>query len=260
MTTSLHNNIKRLIVGVLLMLSAAVQAASGGLAWDHFPSEKLTDRAALQDGAKLFVNYCLNCHSAAYMRFNRMHDIGLNDDQIKKNLLFTTEKVGETMKVALDPRQAKEWFGAIPPDLSVIARSRSAAGQGSGADYLYTYLRTYYRDDSKPTGWNNLAFPSVGMPHVLWQLQGERRPIFEKKMEHGHETEIFTGRWEVVKAGALDPREYDTAVANLVAFMQWMGEPVQKTRVQIGVWVLLFLAVFTLIAWFLNAAYWKNIK
>jgi ubiquinol-cytochrome c reductase cytochrome c1 subunit len=260
MTTSLHNNIKRLIVGVLLMLSAAVQAASGGLAWDHFPSEKLTDRAALQDGAKLFVNYCLNCHSAAYMRFNRMHDIGLNDDQIKKNLLFTTEKVGETMKVALDPRQAKEWFGAIPPDLSVIARSRSAAGQGSGADYLYTYLRTYYRDDSKPTGWNNLAFPSVGMPHVLWELQGERRPIFEKKMEHGHETEIFTGRWEVVKTGALDPREYDTAVANLVAFMQWMGEPVQKTRVQIGVWVLLFLAVFTLIAWFLNAAYWKNIK
>jgi len=260
MTTSLHNHIKRLIVGVLFLLSAAAQAASGGLAWDHFPSEKLTDRAALQDGAKLFVNYCLNCHSAAYMRFNRMHDIGLNDDQIKKNLLFTTEKVGETMKVALDPRQAKEWFGAIPPDLSVIARSRSAAGQGSGADYLYTYLRTYYRDDSKPTGWNNLAFPSVGMPHVLWQLQGERRPIFEKKMEHGHETEIFTGRWEVVKAGALDPREYDTAVANLVAFMQWMGEPVQKTRVQIGVWVLLFLAVFTLIAWFLNAAYWKNIK
>ena len=252
--------IKRLIVGLVFLLSTAAQAAGGGLPWDHFPSEKLTDRAALQDGAKLFVNYCLNCHSAAYMRFNRMHDIGLTDDQIKKNLLFTTEKVGETMKVALDPRQAKEWFGAIPPDLSVIARSRSAPGQGSGADYLYTYLRTYYRDDSKPTGWNNLAFPSVGMPHVLWELQGERRPIFEKKMEHGHETEIFTGRWEVVKAGALDPREYDTAVANLVAFLQWMGEPVQKTRVQIGVWVLLFLAVFTLIAWFLNAAYWKNIK
>jgi ubiquinol-cytochrome c reductase cytochrome c1 subunit len=252
--------IKRLIVGLLFLLSAAVQAAGGGLAWDHFPTEKLADRAALQDGAKLFVNYCLNCHSAAYMRFNLMQDIGLNDDQIKKNLLFTTDKVGETMKVALDPRQAKEWFGAIPPDLSVIARSRSAAGQGSGADYLYTYLRTYYRDDSKPTGWNNLAFPSVGMPHVLWELQGERRPIFEKKTEHGHETEVFTGRWEVVKAGAMDPREYDNAVANLVAFMQWMGEPVQKTRVQIGVWVLLFLAVFTLIAWFLNAAYWKNIK
>jgi ubiquinol-cytochrome c reductase cytochrome c1 subunit len=251
---------KRLIVGVLFLLASAVQAASGGLAWDHFPTEKLADRAALQDGAKLFVNYCLNCHSAAYMRFNRMQDIGLTDDQIKKNLLFTTDKVGETMKAALDPRQAKEWFGAIPPDLSVIARSRSAAGQGSGADYLYTYLRTYYRDDSKPTGWNNLAFPSVGMPHVLWELQGERRPLFEKKTEHGHETEVFTGRWEVVKTGALDPREYDNAVANLVAFMQWMGEPVQQTRVQIGVWVLLFLAVFTLIAWFLNAAYWKNIK
>jgi ubiquinol-cytochrome c reductase cytochrome c1 subunit len=254
------NMLKKILVSLWMALAGAAHAAGGGIAWDDFPTEKLSDRAALQHGAKLFVNYCLNCHAASYMRFNRMADIGLTDEQIKSNLLFTTDKVGETMKVALDAKQAKEWFGATPPDLSVIARSRSAAGQGSGADYLYTYLRTYYRDDSKPTGWNNLAFPSVGMPHVLWELQGERRPIFEKAMSHGAETEVFSGRWEVVKPGTLDAREYDAAVADLVAFMTWMGEPAAKARVQIGVWVLLFLFVFTLIAWFLNRAYWKDIK
>jgi ubiquinol-cytochrome c reductase cytochrome c1 subunit len=194
------------------------------------------------------------------MRYNRMRDIGLTDDEIRNNLLFTTDKVGDTMKISMDPKRAKEWFGGVPPDLSVVARSRSAAGKGSGADYLYTYLRSYYRDDTKPTGWNNLAFPGVGMPHVLWQLQGERRPVFEKQSEHGHEVEVFTGRWETVKPGALEPRDYDETVAHLVAFMQWMGEPVQKERVQIGVWVLIFLAVFAVVAWFLNAAYWKNIK
>jgi ubiquinol-cytochrome c reductase cytochrome c1 subunit len=252
--------IKKILLLLALALVGTAQAAGGGIAWDKFPTEKLTDRAALQEGAKLFVNYCLNCHAASYMRFNRMTEIGLTPEEIKNNLLFTSDKVGETMKVSLDAKQAKEWFGATPPDLTVIARSRSAAGQGSGADYLYTYLRTYYRDDSKPTGWNNLAFPSVGMPHVLWELQGERRPVFEKKTEHGHELEVFTGKWEVVKPGTLDAREYDAAVANLVAFMQWMGEPAAKTRVQIGVWVLLFLAVFTVIAWRLNAAYWKDVK
>jgi ubiquinol-cytochrome c reductase cytochrome c1 subunit len=257
---AMHKMIKKLLVSLLVAFAGAVQAAGGGVAWDKFPTEKLSDQAALQNGAKLFVNYCLNCHGAAFMRLKRMKDIGLTDEQIKGSLLFTTDKVGETMKVAIDAKQAKEWFGATPPDLSVIARSRSAAGQGSGADYLYTYLRTYYRDDSKPTGWNNLAFPSVGMPHVLWELQGERRPLFEKKTEHGHEVEVFTGRWETVKPGALDARAYDENVADLVAFMQWMGEPSQKSRVQIGVWVLLFLGVFTVIAWFLNRAYWKDVK
>ncbi len=243
----------------LLLLAGATQANEGGLAWDKFPVEKLTDDASLQHGAKLFVNYCMNCHSAAYLRYNRLQDIGLNDEQIKANLVFGGDKVGDTMKSALDARQAKAWFGATPPDLSVITRSRSAAGQGSGADYLYTYLRNYYRDDSRPTGWNNLAFPNVGMPHVLWELQGERKPQFTKKMEHGHEIEIFSG-WEVTKPGSLDPRAYDATVADLVAFLQWASEPAQKTRVQLGVWVLLFLFVFTLIAWRLNAAYWKDIK
>ena len=243
----------------LMLATGAAHAAGGGIAWDKFPVDKLTDDAALQNGAKLFVNYCLNCHAASYVRYNRLNDIGLSNEQIKANLLFATDKVGETMKVSLDPKQAKQLFGVIPPDLSVIARSRSAAGQGSGADYLYTYLRTYYRDESKATGWNNLAYPNVAMPHVLWELQGERRPLFEKKSEHGHEVEVFRG-WEVTKTGALDARAYDNAMADLVAFLQWAAEPAQKTRQQLGAWVLLFLAIFTVIAWRLNAAYWKDIK
>jgi ubiquinol-cytochrome c reductase cytochrome c1 subunit len=249
--------LKSLLLSLLVVTGA--QAAEGGLAWDKFPAEKISDRASLQHGAKLFVNYCLNCHAASYLRFNRLTEIGLTEEQIKANLLIGTDKIGDTMKVALDDKHAKEWFGATPPDLSVIARSRSAAGQGSGADYLYTYLRSYYRDDSKPTGWNNLAFPSVGMPHVLWELQGERSPVFAKKVEHGHEVEIFAG-WNVIKPGTLDARDYDNAVADLVSFLQWAGEPVQQLRVQLGVAVLIFLFIFTLIAWRLNAAYWKDIK
>src|SRR5262245_51765876 len=166
-------------------LAGSAWASEGGIPWDKFPQEKVTDMAALQNGAKLFTNYCLNCHAASYMRYNRLRDIGLTEDQIKKNLMFAGDKVGDTMKVALDAKQAKEWFGATPPDLTVIARSRAAAGQGSGADYLYTYLRTYYRDETKATGWNNLAFPSVGMPNVLWELQGQRAAKFiEAKDPH----------------------------------------------------------------------------
>jgi ubiquinol-cytochrome c reductase cytochrome c1 subunit len=254
--------IKRILQSLmvsLMLVTGAAQAAGGGITWDKFPVAKLTDDAALQNGAKLFVNYCLNCHAASYVRYNRMNDIGLSDEQIKANLLFATDKVGETMKVSMDSKSAKLWFGVAPPDLSVIARSRSAAGKGTGADYLYTFLRTYYRDDSKPSGWNNLAYANVGMPHVLWELQGERRPSFIKVTEHGKETEVLSG-WEVTKAGTLDARAYDNAVADLVAFLQWAGEPAQKTRQQLGAWVLLFLGIFTVIAWRLNAAYWKDIK
>lgn len=252
---------KKLILSVLAALAfAGAHAAGGGIAWERFPTEKSNDLAALQNGARLFVNYCLNCHSAAFMRYNRLRDIGLTEEQIKNNLMFTTDKVGDLMKTSMNPRDAKEWFGGVPPDLTVIARSRSAAGMGSGADYLYTYLRTYYRDDTKATGWNNLAFPSVGMPHVLWELQGERRPVFEKRVVHGHETEVYTGRWEQVTPGAMTPLQYDNAVADLVAFLHWMGEPMRADRVRIGVFVLIFLSLFTVIAWRLNAAFWKDVK
>jgi ubiquinol-cytochrome c reductase cytochrome c1 subunit len=249
---------KKILLACLLSLMSLglVHANEESMAWDKAPN-KTNDLVALQHGAKIFVNYCLNCHAASYMRFNRLKDIGLTEQQIKDNLLFTTDKVGETMKVTMDPKQAKAWFGGVPPDLTVIARSRSGHG-GTGADYLYTYMRTFYQDESRPTGWNNLAYPNVGMPHVLWELQGVRRPIFEKVEAHEQEHEVFKG-WEQVTPGKLTPQEYDQAVGDLVGYLQWMAEPVQNTRVRIGVWVLLFLLGFTFLAWRLNAAYWKDI-
>lgn len=250
---------KKLLLSLIAALGIAsgAQAAGGGIAWDKAPVD-VTNQASLQNGAKLFVNYCLSCHSAAFMRFNRLKDIGLTDEQIKDNLLFTTEKIGETMKAAINPKQAAAWFGANPPDLTVIARSR-AGHQGSGADYLYTFLRTFYRDDAKATGWNNLAFPNVGMPHALWQLQGERRAVFEDRESHGLTEQVFKG-WEPLSDGSMTTQQYDQAVGDLVNYLQWMGEPAQNTRIRIGVWVLIFLAGFTFIAWRLNAAYWKDVK
>jgi len=237
---------------------AGAHASSGGIPWDKAPG-KTTDMASLQNGAKLFVNYCLNCHSAAFMRFNRLKDIGLTEQQIKDNLLFTTGKVGETMKSAIDPKQANDWFGANPPDLTVIARSRSAIGQGTGADYLYTYMRTFYPDDTKATGWNNLAFPNIAMPHALWELQGKRVPVFETKGAPGHEEHILKG-WEQLTPGTMSPGQYDQAVGDLVNYLQWMAEPAQDTRVRLGIWVLLFLCVLTFFTYRLNASFWKEVK
>ena len=259
--------IKRAVSAVLSLLCAwvlvgPVQAASEGVAWDKFPEQRITDLAALQNGAKLFSNYCLNCHAAAFMRYNRLRDIGLTEAQIRDNLIFTGAKVGDTMKVALDAKDAKDWFGGLPPDLTLIARSRSAAGKGSGADYIYTYLRTYYRDETKPTGWNNLAYPGVGMPHALWELQGQQRAVFvdQKDPHDARKTLHVFKEFEPITAGQLSPSDYKLAVADLVAYLQWMGEPVQNSRVRLGVWVLLFLALFTVVAWRLNAAFWKDVK
>jgi ubiquinol-cytochrome c reductase cytochrome c1 subunit len=254
---------KKFLISLLLALGFAghASASEGGIPWDTFPYEKMSDVASLQHGAKLFVNYCLNCHSASFMRYNRLRDLNLTEEQIKKNLLFATDRVGEVMKTSLDPKMAKDWFGAVPPDLSVIARSRSGSN-GTGADYLYTYLRTYYRDETKPTGWNNLAFPSVGMPHALWELQGQRSAKFEE-VKDAHDPSKTTHRFigfEQMSPGTLSPRQYDEAVADLVAYMNWMAEPAQSQRVRLGVWVLIFMAIFTLVAWRLNAAYWKDVK
>jgi ubiquinol-cytochrome c reductase cytochrome c1 subunit len=253
-----------LVLAALSFASAAV-ADEGGPAWDRFPVERVTNEAALQTGAKLFVNYCLNCHSASYMRYNRLHDIGLTDTQIQKNLIFTSDTsgkptpVGELMKVSMDPKQAEEWFGVVPPDLSVIARSR-AGEKGSGADYLYTYLRSFYADPTRPTGWNNRVFPNVGMPHVLWQLQGTQVPVYgEQEGEDGKKEQVMTGL-QLATPGTLSRAEYNEQVADLVAYLQWMGEPAQDFRVRLGVWVVLFLFLFTIITWRLNASFWKDVK
>lgn len=259
-----------IFVSSLALLVGSAHANSGGAPWDKAPVNT-SDMASLQRGAGIFVNYCLNCHSAAFMRWNRLQDIGLTEKQIKDNFLNVAAEdkgrvYGETMKSAIDPKQAKAWFGANPPDLTVIARSR-AGSNGSGADYLYTYMRSFYRDDMRPTGWNNIVFPNVGMPHVLWQLQGERKPIYSAPAgEHGAAAEggeahkVFTGKWEQVTPGTLTPAEYDRAAGDLVNYLQWMAEPAQNHRVRIGVWVLLFLGVFSLITWRLNAAFWQEVK
>jgi ubiquinol-cytochrome c reductase cytochrome c1 subunit len=251
--------LKKLIAAVALVPALAL-SAEGGHALDQAPN-RVTDLSALQNGAKLFVNYCLNCHSASAMRYNRLRDIGLSEDQIKNNLLFTSDKVGDLMKVSLSPKDAKDWFGATPPDLSVIARAK-ASEAGSGADWIYTYLRTYYKDDTRPTGWNNLVFPNVGMPHALWELQGIRTVKFvEEKDPHeeGKTVHKFAG-FEQVKPGKLSAIEYDSAVGDLVAYLDWMSEPVQNKRRQLGVWVLLFLGITLVLVWRLNASYWKEVK
>ncbi|KDP84918.1 MULTISPECIES: cytochrome c1 [Cupriavidus] len=231
--------------------AAPAMASEGGYPLEPAPVQT-SDLSSLQRGAKLFVNYCLNCHGASMMRYNRLKDIGLTDDQIRQNLLFSGDKVGDMMTIAMQPKEAKAFFGAQPPDLSVIARAR-------GDDWLYTYLRTFYRDDNRATGWNNLVFPSVGMPHVLWELQGQRTAKFVEAEEHGEKVHKFAG-FEQVTPGKMSTLEYDQAVTDLVGFLDWMAEPAQNQRKRLGVWVLMFLGVFTVFAWRLNASYWKDIK
>jgi ubiquinol-cytochrome c reductase cytochrome c1 subunit len=208
------------------------------------------DAVSMQRGAKLFVNYCLNCHSASMMRYNRLADLGLTETQIKDNLMFASEKLGSTMTVAMRPSDAKDWFGVAPPDLSVVARSR-------GADWLYAYLRSFYRDDSTATGWNNLMFPNVGMPNVLWQLQGQQTlKVEESKGEHGkHRVQTLV----LSTPGALTPREFDLAAADLTNYLVFMGEPARETRVQIGFAVLIFLGVLFVPVYLLKQDYWKEV-
>ena len=252
---------KRFIAFVLAALAfTGVARAQEHAALDRFPTERLTEMPALQNGARLFANYCLSCHSASYMRYNRMRDIGLSEEAIEKNLLFAPgAKVGDLMKVSMAPKDAKAWFGTVPPDLTVITRSRSGEG-GSGADYLYTYLRSFYRDESRPTGWNNRVFPNVGMPNVLWELQGTQEAVVEEeKGEGGHVEHVIKG-FKLASAGTMSAAEYDSNVADLVAYLQWMSEPAQKDRFRLGAVVVIFLLIFWFFAWRLNAAYWKDVK
>ncbi len=250
---------KKLIL-VLAFVPALALANEGGPKLDRAP-DHATDLSSLQHGAKLFVNYCLNCHAAASMRYNRMRDIGLSEDQIKANLLFATDKVGDLMKVSMAPKDAKEWFGVVPPDLSVMSRAKSS-GAGSGADYLYTYLRTFYKDTSRPTGWNNMVYPNAAMPHVLWELQGIREAKYVEVKDPHDESKVmhkFAG-YTQVKPGKMTTIEYDQAIGDLVGFMSWMGEPAQNQRRRLGVIVLLFMSLFVVLAWRLNASFWKEVK
>ena len=199
----------------------------------------IANTVSLQNGAKLFINYCVSCHSAEYMRYNRMaKDLGLSDDMVKKNLMFASDKIGDTMTIAMRPDDAEQWFGVRPPDLSVIARSK-------GVDYLYSFLNGFYVDPSRPTGVNNHYYPNTAMPHVLWELQGLQD-------NHGD-------AYQTSSDGEMTPVQYQQATRDLVAFLDYVGEPAKLVRYKIGFWVIAFLLVLFLVACMVKKEYWKDI-
>jgi ubiquinol-cytochrome c reductase cytochrome c1 subunit len=212
----------------IVLFMPALALAAGGLHLDRAP-DRASDLAGLQNGAKLFVNYCLSCHGASAIRYSRLTELGLTPEQIAENLMFTADKIGSPMSVAIRHDEAKKWFGVTPPDLSLIARAR-ASEDGTGADWLYTYLRAFYQDDTRPTGWNNHVFANVGMPHILFELQTKLPAV-----------------------------EYDKEVGDLVGFLVWMGEPQAGFRKKLGIGILLFLVVLFGISYALKKEYWKDV-
>ena len=233
------------LLTALLFAPAVALAGGAGIHLDKAPDVQ-GDKAALQSGARTFVNYCLNCHGASFVRYSRLTDLGLTDQQVKDNLMFTAAKIAEPMRVAARPDEQKLWFGAAPPDLTLVARAR-ASEEGSGADWLYTYLRSFYVDEKRPTGWNNTLFPNVGMPNVLWELQGLQA------LNKDHHLELLA-------PGKLSPAEYDKQIADLVGFLVWMSEPDAGFRKRLGFGVLAFLVVLFAVAYPLKKAYWKDVK
>jgi len=248
------NKINKLF-SILLLAPTLALAAGDHIKLDRAPINE-EDMVSLQSGARHFVNYCLNCHSAGYMRYNRLQDIGLSEKQILDNLVFTSAKVGDLMKIAMDPKEAKSWFGAAPPDLSVIARSRASA-DGSGADWLYTYLRGFYRDAERPTGWNNTVYANVGMPHALWELQGEQ--VLDEYKVQGEGFMKSEMVLKLDKPGKLTAIEYDRMVADLVNYMVYMAEPVRNERKTIGMYVLIALFLLFFLVYALKKEYWKDV-
>jgi ubiquinol-cytochrome c reductase cytochrome c1 subunit len=266
------NKIASFSAALLFALTGAALASGGAdVRLEYAPIHRL-DAESLQRGARNFVNYCLPCHSAKYMRYERLQDIGLTEKQIRDNLMFGTDKIGSTMTVAMNPAEAKNWFGAVPPDLSVEARIR-------GSDWLYNYFLAFYRDDRTTTGWNNLVFPNVAMPHVLWQLSGPGK-LIETEFEN-HEKAIAAaigikglaklepaagGKWilQTVAAdpdapGTLTPVQYQAFVADLVNFLEYMGEPTKNKRISIGIAVLLYLGLLFVLVYSLKRLYWKDV-
>ena len=259
----MKTSLKKLLAA-LLVAAPLMAIASGGGHYEHVELDP-RDQVSLQRGAQIFVNNCLSCHSAAAMRFNRLKDIGLTEDEIKKNLMFTTDKVGDVMQAHMAPADGKKWFGTTPPDLTLIARSR-------GADYIYAYLRGFYKDPTRPNGWNNTVLPNAAMPHVLAAQQGVQavklddkgNPVFK---DDGHGNKVPDLIWESTgnlsrktKDGKVVTTEYDNYAKDLTNFMAYMAEPAQVQRKQIGYIVLLFLLIVMLpLAYFLKKEYWKDV-
>ena len=244
----------RLLALAAAILVGAPAYGSGGGAPLERANNDVSNKASLQRGARNFVNYCLGCHSAKYVRYNRMGvDLGINEQQLIDNLMFTGERPFDTIRNGMNPDDAKRWFGVAPPDLSLIARSR-------GTDYIYTFLRSFYLDPSRPTGVNNLMLPGTAMPHVLWELQGEQEVVWEGKMDaQGNASKHFK-EFKPVKPGRMTPEEFDGFVRDTVNFLDYIAEPVQLKRQSLGYRVIAFLVFFTLLAYLLKKEYWKDVK
>jgi ubiquinol-cytochrome c reductase cytochrome c1 subunit len=237
------------ILALLLALPLLAWAAEG-YRLDRSPNDP-RDLVSLQSGARTYMNYCLGCHGMQFMRYEGLKELGLTEAQIRDNLMFTAEKVGEPIKIAFNPKEAKAWFGVAPPDLSVVARSR-------GADWLYTYLRVFYRDPKTVTGWNNALFPNVAMPHALWSLQGQRALEVVEEKEGGHPGVQY--KWSEITKGSETAAEYDATVRDLVNFLVYVGEPHGIERRPIGIVVLFVLVVLFVFAYLLKKEYWKDVK
>jgi ubiquinol-cytochrome c reductase cytochrome c1 subunit len=240
------------ILALLLALPAIAFASGGGVPLEHAPVN-LHDRASLQRGAAIFVNHCLNCHSASAMRYARLEDLGLTENQIRDNLMLGAEKIGETMSAPSDTAVAKAAWGVVPPDLSLVGRSR-------GADWLYTYLRSFYRDPKSKTGWNNTVFPNVAMPHVLWEFQGAQDLEVTSRIDSNTGDPIVHSKLVLEQPGRLSRVEYDQYTADLVAFLSYMGEPAQNDRKFWGILALFLLTGFAVISLMLKHEYWKDVK
>lgn len=256
---------KRLVFALLACVALPAFGAAGNAPLDPVHID-LDDRASLQRGARIFVNYCLSCHSAAYMRYNRMgQDLGISEELIEENLLFAADKIGDLMKAAMPPEDAKDWFRVAPPDLTLIARVRKP-------EWIYTYLRSFYHDKKSPSGWNNTVFVNVAMPHVLYEWQGHQRAVFDSveseftvDQEDGtqvtktFQTKVFS-RFKLERPGTMTEAQYNGAMRDLTNFLVYLAEPVKLVRYRIGVYVLIFLVVFLIFAYLLKKEYWRDIK
>jgi ubiquinol-cytochrome c reductase cytochrome c1 subunit len=238
------------IFALLLALLPAIGLAAGGAKLEHSGAD-LSDRASLQRGAGLFMNYCSGCHSLSLQRYSRLgEDLGLTEEQVERFLIRGDAKVGEPINTGIAAGDGEAWFGKAAPDLSLVARAKLG-----GPDWVYGYLKGFYVDESRPLGWNNTVFPGASMPHVLWELQGIQRPVYDVDAEG----QSHLVRLELVKPGRLSPAEYDQVARDISAFLMYVAEPAALKRESIGVWVILFLALFTLVAYLLKAEYWRDV-
>jgi ubiquinol-cytochrome c reductase cytochrome c1 subunit len=244
-------NITRTFAGIAagLLVSATALAAGGG---NLQPAgTDMGDRASLQRGAGLYMNYCAGCHSLKYMRYSRIgEDLGLTEEEVQQNLNLTGAKYGETVLTSLTEAQGNEFFGKMPPDLSLISRVR-------GSDWIYTYLKSFYLDESRPLGWNNQLFPNASMPNPLWQMQGLQHAEYGKPDPATGEAHVE--KLVLKQPGSLEPEAFDQSVRDITAFLEYVGEPAALKRHDLGVWVILFLAAFTFLAWLLKKEYWKDV-